>query len=244
MSALKERLPVCLALYRKELRAYFDTPAAYVITVVLLLISGYFFATPLFLQNQAALTGFVNISPLLFLFFVPALTMRLYSEELKSGTIELLATLPVKDAEVLLAKYAASLTVLGFMLAGTFCYPLTLGLLGEPDWGGIAGSYCGLALTAAVFAAAGIWASSLTRNQIVAFILSFLINFVLFILGKLHEFVPEVLSPMTDYLGIDVHLNRISRGLFDSRELLYYASLTGYFLYLAYLNVKIRRLRG
>ena len=96
--------------YRKEMRGYFDQPTAYVITVGMLAISGYLFATPLFLSNQAVMTGFVNIAPLLFLFFIPAITMRLYSEELKSGTIEILSTLPVRDEEVLAAKYCAAIS--------------------------------------------------------------------------------------------------------------------------------------
>ncbi len=235
---------VFLALCRKELRAYFDNPTAYVITVVMLMISGYFFATPLFLAKQAVLTGFTTLAPLLFLFFIPAVTMRLYAEELKSGTIEILSTLPVNDADVIAAKYIAAMMVLCFMLAGTLPYPVTLARLGDPDWGAIVGSYAALFLTGAAFTAIGVWASSLTRSQIIAFIVAFLINFVIYFLGKIHDFVPEPLSAVTDYLGLDMHLDRMARGVLDSRDIIYFASVTGLFLYLAYLNALIRRLKG
>lgn len=230
-------------LYRKELRAFFDTPAAYVVTIVILLISGYLFASPMFLQNRAVLSAFTDTAPLLFLFFIPATTMRLYSEELKSGTIELLSTLPVEDEEILAAKYLAALTVLSFMLAGTAIYPASLGALGDLDWGAAAGSYAGLWLTGALLAAIGLWASALTRNQIVAFIVAFLLGFALFILGKVHEFIPAPINRVTDFLGFDAHLASIARGVLDTRDLLYYLSLSGYFLYLAYLRVHARRLR-
>lgn len=232
------------SLYIKEVRAYFDTPTAYVITTVLLVLSGYFFAQPLFLQNQAVLNGFVGIAPLLFLFFIPAITMRLYAEELKTGTIEIIATLPVRDEEILGAKFLAAMTLISFMLAGTLLYPLTLSRLGNPDWGAILCAYLGLILTAGVFTAIGVWSSSMTRNQIIAFIIAFLISFALVMLGRLHDFIPEALQPVTDFLGFDIHLNRLSRGVLDSRDLAYYGSLTGFFLYLTYLNSHARRLTG
>jgi ABC-2 type transport system permease protein len=238
------RLGLCYSLYKKEMRAYFDNPTAYVVTVVLLVLCGYFFATPLFLRNQAMIGGFTGIAPMLFLFFIPAITMRLYSEEMKSGTIELLSTLPVRDEEVLGAKFLAAMTVVTFMLLGTFSFPLTLGALGAPDWGAIAGAYAGLWLTAAVYAAIGLWASSMTRNQIIAFIIAFLVNFLIFLSGKVHDFVPENLAFITDFIGVDSHLDRISRGLLDCRDILYFLSFSGYFLYLTHLNTHVRRLRG
>jgi len=230
------------ALYLRELRGYFDTPAAYVVAIVNLLLSGYLFASPLFLQNRAVLDSFTSAAPLLFLFFIPAVTMRLYSEELKSGTYELLATLPVLDEEILAAKYLAALTVFTFMLAGTLLYPVTLFALGRPDWGAAAGAYAGLWLTGACLAAIGVWASSLTRNQVVAFIIAFLIGFVLFAAGKVHDFMPPGAAALADFLGFDSHLNRLARGVLDTRDLAYYASVAGYFLYLAALDARTRRL--
>lgn len=232
------------ALYGKELKAYFDTPAAYVVTIVLLLISGYLFSAPLFLANRAVLAGFTESAPLLLLFFMPAVTMRLYSEELKSGTIELLQTLPVRDEEVLAAKFLAAMTVATFMLAGTLVYPLTLALLGDPDGGAVAGAYAGLWLTCALLASIGLWTSSMTRNQIIAFIGAFLLGFALFLLGKVRDLLPPAAARLADFLGLDSHLSSISRGVVDTRDLLYYAGFCAFFLYLAYLNRCARRVKG
>ncbi|MFH1724034.1 MAG: ABC transporter permease [Elusimicrobiota bacterium] len=239
---MTDRLPLVWALYKKEMRANFDTLTAYVVTVVILLISGYLFASPMFLHNQADLSAFVGVTPLLFLFFIPAVTMRLFAEEYKSGTIEILATLPVRDGEVLAVKYLGALSLITFMLAGTLVYPVTLYILGKPDLGGIFGSYLGLWLTAGLLTAVGVWASSLTRNQIVAFILAFLVSFALFLLGKVNVFIPPALGSVADFLGLDSHLANISRGVLDTRDLLYYLGLSGFFLYVTYLRVNARRI--
>ena len=131
MKASSGRAGAVYALYRKELRSYFDTPAAYVVTFVMLLITGYLFSSTLFLHNRAVLDAFTGIAPLLFLFFVPAVTMRLYSEEMKSGTFEILATLPVTDEDVLASKFLGAMTLISFMLAATFIYPVTISVLGS-----------------------------------------------------------------------------------------------------------------
>lgn len=240
---MTDRIPFFWAVYRKELWSYFDTLTAYVVTIVVLLISGYLFASPLFLQNQASVSGFVEVAPLLFTFFIPAITMRLYAEEYRAGTIEILSSLPVQDAEILIAKYAGALTLISFMLVGTLVYALTVSVLGRPDMGGLFGSYLGLWLTAALLCSVGIWASSLTRNQIVAFILAFLVSFALFLVGKVHLFVPPSLAAVTDFLGFDSHLDNISRGVIDTRDLLYYLGISAFFLYATYLRVNVRRMR-
>lgn len=227
-------------LLAKELRGYFDGPTAYVVAVVFLLITGYFFGSSLFLANTASLSAFSDTAPLLLVFFVPAVTMRLVSEELKSGTLELLATLPVRDHEIVLSKYAAALGVLAFTLAATAPYAATIVILGRADWGAAAGTYAGLFLTGAVLAAAGLFASTLTRNQIVAFIVGFLLSFALFILGQLGPLVPPALSPLTDFLGLQSHLDNMARGILDSRDILYYGGLSGYFLFLAHLRLTAR----
>lgn len=228
-------------LYKKEARAYFNTPTAYIVLTVFLLITGYFFAQPLFLINLASLGSMLDMTPLLLVFFVPAVTMRLVAEELKTGTVEILSTLPVEDLEVMLAKYAAAMTVIAAALAGTASYPITLAWLGNLDWGATVGAYAGLLLTSAVLAAGGLLASTLTRNQIVAFILGFMIAFVFYLLGKLRTFMPLSIAPVTEFLGLDSHLENMAKGIFDSRDLLYYVSASGYLLYLAFLNLNSRR---
>ena len=233
-----------VALYKKEARAYFNTPTAYIVVVAFLLIVGYFFAQPLFLVNAATMNSILDVTPLLLVFFVPAVTMRLVAEELKSGTVEILVTLPVRDVEVVLAKYAAAMTVVALALIGTLSFPITLGSLGRLDWGATAGTYAALFLTSGVLAAAGLLASTLTRNQIIAFILGFFIAFTLFLLGKVRTFVPLWMTPATEFFGLDSHLENLSKGIVDSRDLLYYVSLSGYGLFLAYLNLDARRLKG
>jgi len=232
------------SLYKKEARAYFNTPTAYIVVVAFLLITGYFFSQPMFLANTATLQSLMDVTPLLLVFFVPAVTMRLVAEEIKSGTVEILMTLPVQDGEVVLAKYAAAMTVVALALAGTLAFPLTLGTLGRLDWGAAAGTYLALFLTGAVLAAGGLLASTLSRNQIIAFILGFFIAFTLFLLGKVRTFVPLWLTPVTDFLGLDSHLENLSKGIVDTRDLLYYLSLSGYGLFLAYLNLDARRSKG
>jgi gliding motility-associated transport system permease protein len=229
------------ALYRRELAAYFHTPTAYVLSVVFLLITGYFFATPLFLTGQASIAGFTDLAPMLLAFLVPAITMRHFSEEFKSGTMEVLMTFPVRDWEIVAAKFLAAETLLCAMLACTLVYPISVSFLGSLDWGGVAGAYAGLALTGAVLIAAGMFASSLTRNQIIAFIVGVLLTFTLFALGKVGDLMPLRLSPLTDYLGLDAHLASLSRGVLDTRDLLYYASGTGLFLFLAQVRLWLLR---
>lgn len=232
-----------IALYKKETRAYFNTPTAYIVTVVFLLITGYFFAQPFFLVGQASISSFTEMAPLLLVFFIPAVTMKLLSEELKSGTIEILMTLPVEDYEILLSKYASALTLVLFTLASTLVYPATAALLGNLDWGAALGAYLGLFLSGAVLASIGLFTSTWTRNQITAYILGFLIAFCFFLLGKAHVFMPLWLAPVTDFLGLDSHLDNISRGVLDTRDLGYYLSLSGFFLFLSYLNLSSRRWR-
>ncbi len=234
MSALR-------ALYAKEARAYFNTPAAYIVSVAFLLIAGYLTAQPLFLLNQASLGQFMELAPLLLTFFVPAITMRLVSEEYKSGTIELLQTFPVEDHDILLAKFLAAVTLLWAVLAMTFAYPVAIGALGRLDWGATLVGYLGLGLAAAMLASAGIFASSLTRNQVVAFIIGFAFAFTLYLIGKVEPFMPPWLSPVTTFIGLDSHIGNMARGVLDTRDLLYFLSATALFLYLSLVRLWLSR---
>lgn len=228
--------PSCSAfwpLYRKELSAYFNTPLAYIVATAFLVITGYLFSQPLFLINQATIAPFVDLVPLLLTFFVPAISMRLLAEETKQGTIEVLLTFPVRDWEVLLSKFLAAGTLLCAVLASTAAYPISVGLLGRLDYGAVLGAYLGLVLTGALLAAAGLFASALTRNQVVAFIIAFLIGFTLYLIGKVDAFLPLSLGPAADFAGLDAHVGNLARGVLDSRDLLYYLTGIGLFLFLA-----------
>ena len=212
-------------IFKRELHSYFTSPIAYVVITVFLLISGWFFSSNLFLMNQASLRTAFSIIPLIFIFFVPAITMRLISEEKKSGTIELLVTMPIKDHEIVLGKYFAALVLLVVALAFTLIYAISLAFLGNLDAGPTIGGYIGLVFMGGTYLALGLFASSLTENQIVAFIISFLIIFVLFMLDKVLFFVPSGLTTIFEYLSIDYHFNNISRGVIDSRDVIYYLSV-------------------
>ncbi len=222
-----------LPIFKKEVRAYFSSPVAYIVITVFLLISGWFFSTSLFLVGQASLRNVFSIIPFVFTFFVPAITMRLLAEEKKTGTFELLVTMPVSDLEVVVGKYLAAMVLLVVAIALTLTFALTVGTLGNADGGVITAGYIGLVLLGAGYVAVGILASSLTENQIVAFILSFMIIFALSLVDKVLLFVPESLATVFEYLSAEYHFNNIARGVLDTRDLVYYASLILLGLYFA-----------
>ena len=161
--------------------------------------------------------------------------------EKKTGTLELLTTKPVLDAEIVLGKFLAAWALLAVTLLPTLLYTLTMGLLGSLDPGPVISGYIGLLLMGAVYIAIGIFASSLTENQIVAFIVSFLLILALFLMDKVLMYVPEALASTMEFLSIDYHFSNIARGVIDSRDILYFASLLGFSLYLATLSLERRK---
>jgi gliding motility-associated transport system permease protein len=218
-------------IFRRELRSYFNSPVAYVVIVVFLAIIGWFFTSNLFLMNVASLRIVFELVPLVFLFFVPAITMRLLAEEKKSGTLELLTTKPVRDAEIVLGKFFAAWALLAAALLPTLCYLFTVTALGSVDLGPVVTGYLGLLLMGAVYIGLGLFASSLTENQIIAFILGFLMMLVLFMLSRVLMYVPEGFATTVEFLGIDYHFSNIARGVIDSRNIIYFLSLIGFSLY-------------
>jgi len=220
-------------IFKKEMRAYFTSPVAYIVITVFLLICGWFFATSLFVVGQASLRNLFQIIPFVLTFFVPAITMRLVSEEKKTGTFELLSTMPVTDHGVILGKYFAALALLVIAIGCTLTYAFTVGRLGRIDAGVTFAGYIGLFLLGAGYVAIGVLASSLTENQIVAFIVSFLIIFTLSLVDKVLMFVPAKLASVFEYLSAEYHFNNIARGVLDTRDLVYYASLIVLGLYFA-----------
>ena len=214
-----------LCIFRREFRSYFDSPVAYIVLMFFLLISGYFFTSNLFLMNQANLRTLFGIVPLLYVFFIPAISMRLLAEERKSGTIELLFTYPIRDMEIVIGKYLAALGLVAVLLLFTFLYPLSMSTLGNLDTGQVISGYIGLFLMGAAYLAVGIFASSITENQIVAFIVALAISFFFFILDKILFFVPISLANILEYLAIEYHFQNVARGVIDSRNLIYFFSM-------------------
>ncbi|MDP2361847.1 MAG: ABC transporter permease [bacterium] len=230
-----------LAIWRREVLAYFNSAVAYLFVTVFLLLAGWFFFSGFFIGGQAEIRGLLELIPLLFIFFVPALTMRLISEEWRSGTLELLVTYPVRDHEIVLGKFLAALSLLAVTIAGTLAWTLTVSALGDLDTGMVLTGYLGMLLMGAAYTAIGLLASSLTPNQIVGFILGIAMILVLFLLDKVLFFIPARLVGLFEYLAVDAHYHSMIRGVVDSRDLVYYGTLIALALYLAGLSLGRRR---
>lgn len=228
-------------IFRKEFGSYFISPVAYIVISIFLLITGWFFFTTFFLLDQASLRNFFSMLPVIFAFVVPAVTMRLFSEELNVGSYETLLTLPVRYSEVVVGKYLAAVAFMGAMLVPTLAYPLTVSTLGELDWGPVAGGYAGAILLAAAYAAVGLFASSLTRNQIIAFITGMAICFTLTLMERMLFFLPESLLGVLSYMGSNPHFQNISKGIIDTRDIVYFISVSFIGLYAAHLVIEEKK---
>ena len=232
-----------LVISRREIRTYFNSPVAYIVVTVFVGITGYLFFTQLFLEKQAELRQLFGFMPFLFMFMVPAITMRLLADEKSTGTLELLSTMPVRDWEVVVGKFLAALALVCTAVGLTFAFAISVRSLGPLDRGPAIGGYLGLVLMGGAFVAIGVMCSALTRNSIVAFIASFGISFALYLFGKLTQFVPEALQPVISFLSIDGHFENIGRGVIDTRDVIYYLSIIGTCLLLATTSLESRRWR-
>lgn len=235
------------AVFRKELGSYFNQLSFYLVIVLFLAVSSafFFYFQGFFVQQQASLRGFFALMPWMLLFFLPPVSMRLWAEERKLGTIEVLLTLPLKDWEVVLGKYLASIAVWAVMLALTLTVPLTVAWLGDPDPGPIVGGYLGAFLLGSAYLAIGGFVSSLTSEQLVALVLSFVLLLGLLLIGlpAVLGFVPGSVAPTLQYLALNSHFMSLGRGVIDSRDIVYYLSLIGLSLFLTVRSVESRKWR-
>lgn len=213
-----------LAIMKKELMTYFYTPIAYIVITAFLVVTGFFFFKDFFYFGQAEMRGFFQFLPLVLTLVVPAITMRLFAEEIHSGTIETLMTLPVTTLDAVLGKFLAATAFVSIMLAPTLIYLVTIIIVGSPDPGPIIGGYLGAVLLAGAYSAVGILTSSVGRNQIIAFIAGLIACFFLWLIDKITIFLPSKLG-FLEYLGTDYHFRNISRGIIDSRDLVYFLSI-------------------
>lgn len=230
-----------LVISKREIRTYFNSPVAYIVVTVFTIVFGFFFFNNLFVEKQADMRAFFSLAPLMFCFFAPAITMRLLAEEKGSGTIEILITMPVRDWEVVVGKWLAAMALLLTTLALTLVFAITVAKLGPLDKGPALGGYFGLLLMGGSYVAIGVMASSFTRNQVVSLIISFGICFALFLFGKVLPFVPEKLQPIISFLSTDTHFENVSRGVIDSRDVLYYASMIVVSLLIATTSLQSRK---
>jgi len=230
----------------RGLKSYFESPAAYVALFVFYLLAGYLFTVPLFVVGQASIKSMLGFVPLLMTFLIPALTMGLLAEEAKTGTFENLATLPLEDWDIVLGKYLGFAGLSLFAVAGLGFFPIVLSFLTRPpiafDWREATGILLAMGLLGLMFGAIGLWASSLSKSQIIVFLTSFFFCFLLFAAGKLAPFAPGLLGQAIDRLGIDSHIGTLAKGVLDSRDLVYFASMTLGFLYLTVRRLQMRRI--
>jgi ABC-2 type transport system permease protein len=228
-----------LTLFERELRSYFLTPVAYVFIVIFLLLSGAFtfYLGGFYERGQADLEPFFHFHPWLYLFLVPAVAMRLWADERKSGSIELLLTLPITMWQAVVAKFLAAWCFIGIALALTFPIWLTVNYLGDPDNGVILASYLGSLLMAGAFLAIGSCLSATTRSQAVAFILSVVACFLMLLAGfplvldVFRAIAPQGLVDAIAGLSFLTHFNAISKGVIDLRDLFYFLFSIGFWLY-------------
>jgi ABC-2 type transport system permease protein len=231
---------------KRELQSFFDSLIAYIMLILFLGFSGFFtwlFGSDVFFVGQASLESFFNIAFWSLFFFIPALTMRLLAEENKTGTIELLLTKAVTDREVVIGKFLSTLLLVGIALAFTIPYVITVAYIGNLDYGQVICGYFGLILMSSAYISIGLYASSLTHNQIVAFLMALFIGlFFHIIFGVLANNFTGFASQLLNTLSLSNHFESIIRGVVDSRDLIYFASIIIIGLILSELSLTKRNL--
>jgi len=215
----------------KEFKDYFISPIAYIVISLFLIVTGWFFFSTFFIYGRADLRDFFALLPITFSFFIPAVTMRMFAEEKNVGSYESLLTMPVSFSHIALGKFFAASAFAAAMLLPTLSYPLFISFIGNVDLGPVIGGYIGAILLGGAYCSIGLFASALTRNQIIAFIIGCAICFTLTIIDRMLFFVPERLVPVVEYLGANAHFTNISKGIIDSRDLIYFASVIFIFIF-------------
>lgn len=226
-----------ISILKKELADYFFSPIAYIVIVIFLFVTGWLFFSTFFLFNQATMRNFFSLLPVIFSFVMPAITMRLFSEELHQGSYEILVTLPLTHRDIIVGKFAAAVVMTVGMLLPTVAYPVSISFMGDLDWGPVIGGYMGAVLLGGTFSAVGLFASSLTKNQIVAFIVSTLICISITLVNEMLFFFPTQVLDIVQYLSAGFHFRNISKGILDSRDIIYFVSVIFISLYATRLSL-------
>jgi ABC-2 type transport system permease protein len=252
----------CYAILKRELYVYFSSPIAYVVMTVFLLLSGYFFYSSFAYFSMISMQAMrmpgvegINVTDMvlqpmfgnmsvIMLLMMPLLTMRLFAEEKKAGTLELVLSYPVREAELLFGKFAACMVVFFIMLVLTWLYPFLLWLYAKPDVGAIVTGYLGLFLMGAAFIALGLMVSSLTENQIVAAAISFGAILMFWLVGWSEAFVGPVLGKVLSHISLLEHFENFSKGVIDTRDMIYYINFSILFLFMTMRSLESKRWRG
>ena len=234
-------MPRTLIIARREFRSFFNSPAAYIVICMFLLLMGIFFWNPFFLINRASVRSMFGLASILLLPTAPAMTMGLLAEERRTGTIELLLTMPVKDTEVIIGKYLGALGLLSVLLLCTLPYPISVASLGHLDWGPVFSGYLALLLQGGAMLALGMLASSWTENQLIAFFTGGAMCFGFWIISRFIPFMPQGLASVAEWVSFDYHFENLLRGVIDSRNIIYFLSLIGFSLALAFRSLESRR---
>lgn len=250
-----------LAVARKELRSYFASPIAYIVVGLFALVFGYFYIVMLnffvmqSMQSAMGGGGAMNVNrdliryvlqnvAVVVLFLIPLITMRTYSEEKRTGTIELLLTSPVSDFQIIMGKFLGAMALYGVMLAVTLVHVGLLFAYGNPEWKPIASGYLGLLLMGGCFVSLGLFFSSLTKNQIIAAVLTFVSFLLLWVIDWMTNFAGSGVGTFLNYLSITSHLDDFSKGIVDTKHVIYYLSFITFGLFLTSRAVDSERWRG
>ncbi len=255
-----------LAVFHREVRSYFTSPIAYAVLTGFLLIAGYFFyailssflrytmqatmqaqyyrmAPPAINVNMMMLRPFFHNVAIVMVFAVPLITMRLYAEEKKTGTIELLLTSPIRSLETMLGKYFAAMVLYSTLIVATLVYQIILFSHGRPEIGQILTSYLGLILMGGAFIAIGVFVSSLTENQIVAGFITIIMLLFFWVIGWAAEFAGPAIGSFLEYISLLTHFDEFAKGVIDLKDILLYLSVTVFFLFLTLMSIESAKWR-
>ncbi|MFZ5475369.1 MAG: ABC transporter permease [Myxococcota bacterium] len=232
-----------LTIWKKEMRVYFVSPLAYVFLAVFLFLSGLFFYLGVTLTGEASLRVLLGNLAITQLFVLPMLTMRHFAEERRQGTLEMLLTAPVSLGAIVIGKWLASLTLCLLMFAGTLVFPAVLAYYGDPDWGVMLTSYLGLVGVASGFCAAGLFASSLTDDQVAAGLVGIVMLLPFWLVGRAEAILPDEWAEKVREAAVLTHLESFNRGVLDTADTFYFLAFTFVFLFLTFRSLESRRWR-
>ena len=225
----------------RQFRSYFNGPVAYIVICLILLVLGFLFWKTFFLIGKASAREMFRWLGVICIFALPALTMGLLAEEKRTGTIELLVTMPVTEAQVIIGKFLGVLGLFGVLLLLTLPYPLSIATLGDLDWGPVISGYLGLFMQGAAIMAVGLMASAWTENQLIALFVTLAFSFFVWVIDKFLPLLPAAAASALQWLSFDYHFQSMARGVIDLRDVLFFVSVTVFALGLAFRALESRR---